>query len=848
MAQNPFPFSGLDDTHVVESRRLHGSNTIDNQKSSIIWPALKDSVTEPMFILLVAAAVLYFILGELAEAIFMSCAILVVSAISFYQDSRSRKALAALKIYAQPRARVIRNNAIQTIPSEEIVIDDLIVSEEGTLLPADGRIIHSNDFAVNESIVTGEAYPVNKNAEDKGMQQVFSGTQVVSGLAVFRVTAIGERTVLGMIGKSVETIGDEKTPLQLQIAQFVKYMAIVGAIVFVIVWALNYYASRDIPDSLLKGLTLAMSILPEEIPVAFTTFMALGAWRLMKAGVIVKRVRTVETLGSATVLCLDKTGTITQNRMEPSRIYVHDTASLLDHHDWNVPEARKLITAAMWASEPVPFDPMEIALHNAYQEMTEQDERKEYTMIREYPLSGKPPMMTHIFEDGQGHRVIACKGAPEALVEYSTLTAEERQVASDRIREMSGGGFRVLGIGLAEHQGNDFPKQQQDFRFQFMGLIAFLDPPKENIEKVLSSFYQAGLNVKIVTGDNAITTGAIARRIGFVGPEIVIDGNDLVGMSDETLAKVTASTNIFTRMFPEAKVRIIESLKRQHHVVAMTGDGVNDGPALKAAHIGIAMGKRGSELAKEAAELILSDDDLGKMVDAIAMGRKIYNNLKKAIQYIISIHIPIILTVALPLLLGWIYPNIFTPVHVIFLELIMGPTCSIVYENEPMEPQLMRQKPRPLSNTFLTWRELSVSVAQGLVITACVLGVYWYAEQTTGSQGTTRAMVFSTLVSANIFLTFVNRSFYDSFFKVLNYKNPMLWKMVSLTFMLLVAINYIAPIRNFFDLQRLSGGEFGVCLVAGLCSVVWVEAYKAWKRKGPRKEAPLVSSTSLEVN
>lgn len=831
MTENPFPFGGLSDTEVIESRKQFGSNATTQDDSSVFWPALKDTLTEPMFVLLVAAATLYFVLGETAEAIFMLGAILVVTAISFYQDSRSRKALIALKAYTQSNAKVIRNNTVRPIPSSEIVIGDYVVAEEGTLLPADGVIIQSNDFSVNESIVTGEAFSISKNAQDPTMNEVFQGTQVVSGLAVLRVQRIGEQTVLGKIGKSLETIEGEKTPLQVQIENFVKKMAAMGAIVFAVVWGLNYYASRDIPDSLLKGLTLAMSILPEEIPVAFTTFMALGAWRLMKVGIIVKRTRTVETLGSATVLCLDKTGTITENRMELVRIYVHATDEVLDPNGWNAPGGGRLITAAMWASEPVPFDPMEIAIHRAYQQLSTLDKRGEFSMVHEYPLSGKPPMMTHVFENRESHRIIASKGAPESILKHSTLSQEQQAAVAKRVDDFSKEGFRVLAVALATHEGDRFPEAQQDFAFEFMGLIAFLDPPKKNIAQVFRDFYDAGLKVKIVTGDNAITTSAIARRIGFRGADDCVTGHELVGMSEERLAEETSSTDIFTRMFPEAKVKIIESLKRQHHIVAMTGDGVNDGPALKAAHIGIAMGKRGSELAKEAAELILTDDDLGKMVDAIAMGRKIYNNLKKAIQYIISIHIPIILTVALPLMLRWVYPNIFTPVHVIFLELIMGPTCSIVYENEPMEMRMMKLPPRAMTSTFLTWRELSVSVLQGLIITAFVLGIYWYAAGNTSNEDTTRAMVFSTLVSSNIFLTIVNRSFHDSFFRVLRYKNPMLLSMLALTIILLLIVLYVAPVSRFFSLEELSGSQFGLCLLAGLCSVIWFEGYKALKRR-----------------
>jgi len=830
MAANPFPFQGLSDPEVIAARTTHGRNTIEDKTGGAFWPAVKSTVLEPMFLLLLATSIIYFVLGERTEAFFMAGAIVLVSAISIYQDSRSRKALAALHAFSEAQATVIRNNAVLNVPVEDVVVGDHAVAEEGSLLAADGVIVQSNDFSVNESILTGEAFAVARTMDDPELATVSKGTQVVSGLAVYRVTAVGKGTQLGKISTSLAEIEVPPTPLQQQITRFVRNMAIVGVVVFAAVWAVAYTRSGSLLDSLLTGLTLAMSILPEEIPVAFATFLALGAWRLAKQGVIVKRSTTVETLGSATVICTYKDGTTTENRMSLAQLFVQANGTMLASDSWSGAEAQQVIAVAMWASEPVPFDPMEVALHETYQQTTPGDLRQVFRMVHEYPLGGKPPMMTHVFANDAGERIIACKGAPERILRQSLLSEEQKTVALAQVETLAGQGLRVLGVAEAKLSGDAFPKDQEEFTLDFLGLVAFNDPPKANIAAVLQQFYAAGIQVKIITGDNALTTGAIARQTGFHGADRTMNGDDMMKLDDAALRKAVQDTNIFTRMFPDAKLRIINALQAEGHVVAMTGDGVNDGPALKAAHIGIAMGKRGSELAKEAASLILVNDDLGKMVDAVAMGRKIYGNLKKAIQYIISIHIPIILTVSLPLFLGWVYPNIFTPLHVIFLELIMGPTCSIVYENEPLEKDGMLRPPRPLSLTFLTWKELSISIWQGLVIALGTLGMYQVAAHQDLPEELVRAMVFSTLVVANIGLTLVNRSFTASVFATSGYTNKLLRGMLLLTMGLLAALLYVPLFRDFFRFASPSLTQLGVASAIGLASVAWFEVYK-WIRR-----------------
>lgn len=671
MAANNFGIQGLSDHEVVMSRAAYGKNQLAFKKPNGFINAINGIAREPMVILLLITSGVYFISGKTGDGIFLAMAIILVAGISLYQDSRSRNALEKLKSFSQPQCKVIRNGVVTAIKSEELVVGDSLMVEEGTLIMADGVIVHSNDFAVNESILTGESLAVYKDSAATD-HFIFHGTTVASGLAIATITAIGNQTRLGKIGKSLEAIAEEKTPLELQINTFVKKMVIAGLVVFVGVWAINYFRSPNLLDSLIKALTLAMSILPEEIPVAFTTFMALGAWRMMKMGIIVKQMKTVETLGSASVICIDKTGTITENKMSLAKVYTLKEDHISDTtQNKPVGQDLELIRLAMWASEPIPFDPMEIALHAAYSASGLKDERPDYQMIHEYPLDGQPPMMTHLFENRDGKRIIAAKGAPEALLAVCDLTKTEKEHVSSAITEMTGDGYRVLAVGKSDFSGTDYPASQQNLPFEFKGLVAFYDPPKKNIKAVLQRFYQAGIKVKIITGDNAETTAAIARQINFNEGNGPISGEALMEMSDEKLQDKVEGVNIFTRMFPDAKLRIVNALKAKSEIVAMTGDGVNDGPALKAAHIGIAMGKKGTEIAKDAASLILLEDDLFKMVEAIAMGRRIYSNLKKAIQYIISIHIPIILTVFIPLALGWVYPNIFSPVHIIFLELIM---------------------------------------------------------------------------------------------------------------------------------------------------------------------------------
>ena len=830
----PGNLKGLTEDELKQSRMQFGYNDMGTTAKNTWLEMLVNIFKEPMLILLIVVSLIYLVIGDYGEAIFMLSAIVVVSGISFYQDNRSRKALEELEKLSEPLSTVIRNAKAIKIPTHEIAVGDLCITEEGKMINADGTIIHSNDFSVNESALTGESFSVFKDngSEDN---KVYSGTITVSGLAVFKVEKIGKQTRIGNIGESILTIKEESSPLQIQIRRFVKLMAIIGIIVFLMICVISFYHTRNLTASLLNGLTLAMSILPEEIPVAFTTFMALGAWKLMRDGIIIKRSSVVETLGSTTVICTDKTGTITENSMRLKLLYDFKATQTFDEHAFADTALQELITYAMWSSEPVPFDPMEKTLHEVY-EKTQHDVRRDYTLFREYPLEGKPPMMTHLFENSKKQRIIAAKGAPEAILNVSRIPDEKKNEVISLVKDFGKQGYRTLGVARCYFERNDFPLRQQDFEFEFLGLVVFHDPPKAGIKNVFRQIYDAGIQVKVITGDNADTANAIALQAGIINNAGAVNGNDLMQLSDKELQNISERSTLFTRMFPADKLAVVNALKSKNEIVAMLGDGVNDAPALKAAHIGVAMGNKGTEIAKASASLVITNDDLEKLIIGIAAGRRIYANIKKAVQYIISIHIPIILTVSLPLFLGWIFPQVFTPVHVIFLELVMGPTCSIVYENEPIEKNAMKQPPRLITDTFLNWRELTVSIIQGLVITIGVLFVYQFTVSSGGNEEKTRGMVFTTLIFANILLSFANRSFFYSIFESLKNRNLLLNVITVAILVLLFAILYIKPISRFFKVSALSIPELGITLLVAMVSVLWFEVYKLVKRKLGREK------------
>lgn len=830
----PEGLRGLTNDEVEASRLQYGYNRLEDSRKNTWFDLLIDILKEPMLILLIIISIIYVIVGDYGEAAFMFVAIVAVTAISFYQDNRSKKALEELEKLNEPLSTVIRNSKAVQIPTHEIVVGDLCITEEGRIINADGIIVHSNDFSVNESSLTGESFSVFKDNKSED-NLVYSGTVTVSGLAVFKVQKIGKETRVGKIGESILNIKEEISPLQIQIRKFVKWMAVIGIVIFLMVCIFSYIKTGDLVTSLLSGLTLAMSVLPEEIPVAFTTFMALGAWKLMRQGIIIKRSSIVETLGSTTVICTDKTGTITENSMKLQHLYNYLSDRIYEEKEFKNDDLSELINYAMWSSEPVPFDPMEITLHKTYEETQKNDVRKEYQMFHEYPLEGKPPMMTHLFENRNKDRIIAAKGAPEAILSVSRLSETKKNKIRDIVKTFGQQGYRVLGVAKSNFEENRFPKNQQDFNFEFLGLTVFYDPPKKGIKEVFQNIYDAGIKVKVITGDNEDTTKAIAMQAGIINTTPAINGSEIINNSEEALIQISEQTTLFTRMFPDAKLAVVNALKKKGEVVAMLGDGVNDGPALKAAHIGVAMGNKGTEIAKSAAALVITNDDLEKLIIGIAAGRRIYTNIKKAVQYIISIHIPIILTVSLPLFLGWVFPQIFTPVHVIFLELVMGPTCSIVYENEPMEKNTMEQPPRAMGDTFLSLNELGISVIQGVVITIGVLFAYQFAVQNGGNEEKTRAMVFSTLIFANILLSFVNRSFFYSILESFRNRNPLLIGISALVLMMLLVILYVKPISLFFKVTALNISELGMTVFIAAVSVLWFEIYKYVKRIGKAK-------------
>jgi Ca2+-transporting ATPase len=818
-------FSGLKNSDLPNLINKFGKNIFEQEKQHRIFRIIWNVLKEPMFLMLFAACSLYFILGKSDEGLLMLSAMLFVAAISVFQELKSSQALEALKQYTEPKITVIRDGNEQVILSEDLLPGDVMMLEEGNRIPADGVVIQSNDLTINESILTGESAPVDKNALPD-FNEIFQGTTINSGKCYARVTATGNRTVLGKLGKTVDVISSSNTLLQEEISRFVKVMAIFGFTAFLMIWLINYFKSGDLLQALLLGLTLAMAAVPEEIPVAFSSFMALGAAKMAKLGIITRQAQTIENLGAVSVICLDKTGTITENRMQVKKIYDYETKIITDFDRQPQIQKFKVLRYARLASERVPFDAMEKAIVEAFQNHVSGDNYEAFEMVHEYPLGGQPPMMTHVYayEDIQ---LIVGKGAPERVLRVCRMTRQEKKETEKIIGEMACSGYRILGVCSSINHSGPYPEEQDDFNWQFEGLVALYDPPKTNVSDVFAKWHDAGINIKLLTGDFAETAKNIAGVSGIHRHQQFVSGEEVVQQSPEVLQETVRSINIYARMFPDAKLKVVEALKKNKEIVAMTGDGVNDGPALKSAHIGIAMGSKGSEIAKQAADLIITDDNLDKITDAIRHGRKIYNNFKKAIRYIISIHIPIILTASLPLILGWKFTNIFTPIHVIFLELIMGPTCSIFYEREPEETNIMHAPPRPRNQKIFSWKELLISVIQGLVIASALLSLYYGFMSRDYSIEYIRTVVFTTLVFSNVFLTFVNRSFDETFHKTIHYKNSLVPYVLLISVGFLASIYFISPLRSLFHLTHISVFHYLICMIASVICTCWFELYKA---------------------
>jgi Ca2+-transporting ATPase len=814
---------GLDEHDIPALQEEYGKNIFEKEYSGTFFRILRDIVKEPMFILLAIACSVYFILGESNEGFLMAAAMVFVAAISIYQENKSAKALKALKQYTEPKVTVIRNGQEKVIETENLVPGDVMILEEGNNIPADAVIIKANDLSINESIITGESLPVEKNSLE-GHNNLFQGTTINSGKCIAGVTAIGNQTALGKLGKAVAAYSPPKTLLQQQIGKFVQRLFLFGLIAFILIWTINYLKTGSLIQSLLFGLTLAMAAIPEEIPVAFSSFMALGAYKMSKLGIISRQPQTIENLGAVTVICLDKTGTITENKMEVKIVYDFARDELLDMKKAQQYKDGTVLYYAMLASEQDPFDAMEKAIHEAWSRFAN-NKSSSLKQVYEYPLEGRPPMMTHVYQQ-ENDKIIAAKGAAERILNVCKVDPETETRINKYINELAAKGYRVLGVASAVHRDGDLPLIQDAFNWKFEGLISLYDPPKENIQKIFRQFYGAGINLKLVTGDYPETAINIAEQTGMLGYQKYYTGNDVMRMSHGELKEAVRSVNLFARMFPEAKLKVIEALKTNGEIVAMSGDGVNDGPALKSADIGIAMGKKGTSIARQASDLILTDDNIEKISDAILQGRKIFSNLKKAVRYIISIHIPIILTASLPLLFGWKYPNIFTPIHVIFLELIMGPTCSIFFEREPVEKDIMLLPPRDRNLGLFRGHELLISIIQGIVIAGSILAVYYFYMNAGYSIEQTRTMVFTTLVMSNIFLTFVNRSFSENISKTIFYKNNLAPWVLIISVLFLALIHIVPFFNHLFLLAQISGTHLWVCAGVAFVSVMWFELYK----------------------
>ena len=840
MAQEKnYNMKGLTNEEVKLAREKFGSNVLIKEKKENFLMKILEVIKEPMFLLLMIAAIIYFILGEPKDGSIMLIFVFGVISIEVIQEWKTDKTLKALKNLSAPHIEVIRNSERTLINSEELVPGDLMIITEGIKIPADGKVIYSNDLCVDESSLTGEALGVWKCSECNGDSEqyfrkdyCYAGTLVIQGSGVILVKQIGTNTEYGKIGKNVSENVEEDTPLQKQTGKLVKVCAGISGVLFVLVSGMTYLNLQDlifkdrIIQSILSGVTLAMAMIPEEFPVVLTVFLSMGAWRLAKKNSLVRKLPSVETLGAISVLCVDKTGTITMNEM------TLDEAWSIDRN------VKHLLEVMGMACETDPYDPMEKAMLKYCEK---NNISKEFLfsgkLIAEYSFTHEKKMMGHVWKREEG-TIVAAKGSPEKILSICNLNDEERKKIEDKIYNMSSKGLRVIAIAKMNINNEEEVKNTlEECNLKFLGLVGLLDPPREGIKENIEICNRAGIRVVMITGDNGITASSIARKVGISHSGEIITGDELDKMSDAELREKVKHTNIFSRVIPEHKMRIVKAFKENGEIVGMTGDGVNDAPALKYADIGIAMGKRGSEVSREAADLILLDDNFSTIVDTVKDGRRIYDNIRRAIGYIFTIHIPIAFASIIASILGiGSSMLLLLPVHVVLLELIIDPTCSIVLEREPAEIDIMKRKPRNPNEGILTKGVLIKSIIQGIVMFLASFGAYYiYYKFNDGDINIARTIGLAIIIISNILLVYVNSSnteFAYQSFKIL-IKDKVMWAVNGGTVIGLLLIMY-TPIAGFLKLAPLGIKELIIVISISIVAVMWYEIVKILKKKKQR--------------
>lgn len=819
----------------------YGKNELTPQKRESFIKKAFHVICEPMFLLLIVAAIIYFILGEPRDGAIMLIFVLGIISIDIIQEWKTDKTLNALKDLSAPHIKVIRSGEEQIIASSDLVPGDLMLIYEGIKIPADGIIVKCNDLCVDESSLTGEAEGVWKintgdapNSDDYWRKDYcYAGTLVTQGTAHVLVDKIGASTEYGKIGVNIATAPDEKTPLQKQTGSLVKLCAGIAAVLFALVGVFTYINIPDhafgdrLIESILSGITLAMAMIPEEFPVILTVFLSMGAWRLAKKNSLVRKLPSVETLGAVSVLCVDKTGTITMNQMT-----VQDTWA-------KTGDEKSLITIMGMACETDAYDPMEKAML-AYCEKNNitRDELFGGELITEYPFTNELKMMGHVWRKN-GKVIIAAKGSPERILTICALSDMEKAECEKKINELSSRGLRVIAVAAMNPQtDNDIPEKITDCSLTFLGLVGLADPPRESVKTDIAVCNKAGIRVVMITGDNGGTAASIAKQIGMKNYDHIITGDMLNNMTDEELREKVKEVSIFSRVVPEHKMRIVKAFRDNGEIVAMTGDGVNDAPALKYADIGIAMGKRGSEVSREAADLILMDDNFTTIVETVKDGRRIYDNIRKAVGYVFSIHIPIAFASLLAPVLGIAPVALFLlPLHVVLLELIIDPTCSIVLERQPAERDIMERKPRDPKEKLLTPRILIKSVIQGLVIFAASFGTYLTVlAGNEANAPVARTMGLAIIMLSNLLLVQVNSSECDFAFRsvIRLAKDKVMWGVNIFTIIGLAAILY-TPLAEFLKLAPLSATQLFTAVGIAVAAVLWYEIVKLVKKLVGRK-------------